>query len=76
MPGVTITAGYGAGGSQVDPAVAEALGLPLLDRAISVGVAAKLRVSLSEAEEGTPKLSRVDRFLSALTPLARTTAGS
>jgi cytidylate kinase len=70
MPGVTITAGYGAGGSYVAPAVATALGYPLLDRAISTDIAAKLKVTLTEAEEGAPKRSRVDRFLSVLTPLA------
>ena len=35
MPGVTISAGRGAGGSVVAPHVARRLGLPLLDRAIS-----------------------------------------
>ncbi len=47
MPGVTISAGYGAGGSIVAPMVAERLGLPLLDRAISVAVAAQLNVSVA-----------------------------
>jgi len=70
MPGVTISAGYGAGGSYVAPAVAAALGYPLLGRAISLDVAAKLRVTLSEAEEGSPHRSRVDRFFSVLAPLA------
>lgn len=70
MPGVTISAGYGAGGSVVAPAVAEQLGLPLLDRAISVTVAAKLQVSVQEAEEGTPKRTFSRRFFSLLAPLA------
>ena len=43
MPGVTISAGYGAGGSVVAPHVARLLGLPLLDRAISSRVAAQLQ---------------------------------
>ncbi len=70
MPGVTISAGYGAGGSVVAPAVAERLGLPLLDRAISTTVAAELHVTLDEAEGGRPHRSFGERFLSALTPLA------
>ena len=52
MPGVTISAGYGAGGSIIAPAVAKRLGLPLLDRAISSRVAAKLQVTVQEAEGG------------------------
>jgi hypothetical protein len=46
MPGVTISAGYGAGGSVVAPEVAGRLGLPLLDRAISSRIAAQLHVSV------------------------------
>jgi cytidylate kinase len=70
MPGVTISAGYGAGGSIVAPRVADRLGLPLLDRAISSSVAAKLHVSVPEAEGAAPKRSLVDRFLAVLSPLA------
>jgi cytidylate kinase len=70
MPGVTISAGYGAGGSIIAPEVARQLGFPLLDRAISSYVAAKLQVSVQEAEGGLIRRHRVDRFLSVLTPLA------
>src|SRR6185437_4771817 len=71
MPGVTISAGYGAGGSIVAPAVASILQLPLLDRAISSAVAEELHVSLHEAQEGElAKRSLADRFLAVLTPLA------
>jgi cytidylate kinase len=70
MPGVTISAGYGAGGSAVAPAVAELLGFPLLDRAISSAVAQKLQVSVAEAEEGAAKKSLSERFLGLLAPLA------
>jgi cytidylate kinase len=70
MPGVTITANDGAGGSYVAPAVAAALGLPMLDRAISTEVAAKLHVSVQEAQGGRLKRSLVDRFLGVLTPLS------
>src|SRR5712692_1153304 len=70
MPGVTISASYGAGGSVIAPAVAERLGLPLLDRAISSRVAAQLHVSVQEAEGGEMRRSLADRFLAVLAPLA------
>jgi cytidylate kinase len=70
MPGVTISAGYGAGGSVVAPEVARRLGLPLLDRAISSHVAARLKVSVEEAEGAVIKKSLPDRFLAVLAPLA------
>jgi cytidylate kinase len=70
MPGVTIAAGYGTGGSVIAPAVARILDLPLLDRAISVAVATELGVSVLEAETGQPARSLADRFLSLLAPLA------
>jgi cytidylate kinase len=66
MPGVTISGGYGAGGSIIAPHVARLLGLPLLDRAISSRVAAQLRVSVEEAEGGAVRRS----FLEILAPLA------
>lgn len=70
MLGVTISAGYGAGGSVVAPAVAKLLGLPSLDRAISSEVAAQLHVTVAEAEEGECKRSVGERFLGLLAPLA------
>jgi cytidylate kinase len=70
MPGVTISAGYGAGGSVVAPRVARSLDLPLLDRAISSRVAAQLQVSVQEAESGAVRRSLPDRFFGALVPLA------
>ncbi|MCW2523881.1 MAG: hypothetical protein JWO63_2216 [Frankiales bacterium] len=70
MPGVTITAGYGAGGSLVAPAVAEELGLALLDRAISVEVADRLQVTVAEAQAGEPKQSFSERFFGLLSPLS------
>jgi hypothetical protein len=69
MPGVTISAGYGAGGSMIAPAVARQLGLPLLDRAISSRVAAQLQVSVPEAEGGVIKRTGAGRFLAVLAPL-------
>lgn len=70
MPAVTISAGYGAGGSVVAPAVAERLGYPLLDRAISSQVAEQLRVTVAEAEGGTLNRSLAERFFGVLAPLA------
>jgi hypothetical protein len=69
MPGVTISAGYGAGGSIIAPALAQVLGAAYLDRAISTRVAEQLHVSVAEAEGGTVSLSLVDRVLKALAPL-------
>jgi len=70
MPGVTISAGYGAGGSIIAPEVARQLGVPLLDRAISSHVAAQLQVSVQEAEGAMIHRPLVDRFFSVLSPLA------
>lgn len=76
MPGVTISSSFGTGGSVIAPLVAEQLGLPLLDRAISAGVAAQLRVSLAEAEGAQFKRSRADRFFGVLAPLAANVLGT
>lgn len=70
MPGVTISAGYGAGGSIVAPRLAQRLGYPLLDRAISSHIAEQLHVSVEEAEGGAIKRSLAERFFGALAPLA------
>lgn len=48
---VTISATYGAGGSEVGPAVAAALDVPFVDRAIPASVARKLGVPLADAEQ-------------------------
>jgi cytidylate kinase len=77
MPGVTISAEYGAGGSVIAVAVARELGLPLLDRAISTTVATRLQVSLEEAEAGgTPSRSFAGRFLALLAPLSTGVLGA
>jgi cytidylate kinase len=70
MPGVTISAGYGAGGSIIAPEVGRRLGLPVLDRAISSRVAAQLHVSVQEAEGGAIRRPPVDRFFALLSLLA------
>ncbi|MFC9969798.1 AAA family ATPase [Spirillospora sp. NPDC127200] len=46
---VTISATFGAGGASLGPAVAARLGLPFVDRAIPVEVAAGIGCSLEEA---------------------------
>lgn len=46
---VTLSASYGAGGTQIGPAVAERLGVPFLDRAIPLQVARQLEVPLETA---------------------------
>src|SRR5258705_4374470 len=46
---VTLSASYGAGGSHIGPALAERLGVELLDRAIPTGVAERLAVPLDDA---------------------------
>jgi cytidylate kinase len=69
MPGVTISAGYGAGGSLVAPKVAEQLGLRLIDRAISSTVAMQLQVSVAEAQQGEARRSAAERFFGVLAPL-------
>jgi cytidylate kinase len=76
MYGVTITGDYGAGGSYVAPAVAAALGLPMLDRAISTDVAAALHVSVQEATGGQLKRSLVGRFFGVLAPLSAGVLGA
>jgi cytidylate kinase len=76
MPGITISAGYGAGGSIIAPEVARQLGLPLLDRAISSHVAVQLQVSVQEAEGGVIRRSVSGRFLAVLAPLGGGALGS
>ena len=49
MTVVTLSATYGAGGSQVGPMLAERLGVAFLDRAIPTAVAERLSVPLEEA---------------------------
>ena len=70
MPAVTISAGYGAGGSVVAPRLAQRLGYPLLDRAISSRIAKQLHVSVDEAECGEKKRSVVEKFFGVLAPVA------
>ncbi len=76
MPAVTISASHGTGGSTIARLVADGLSLPLLDRAISVDVAAQLQVTVPEAEGASFSRSLTDRFLSLLTPLGSGVLGA
>ena len=70
MPGITISASYGAGGSAVAPQVASLLGWPLVDRALSSTVAEQLSMPVAQVEQGGAPPSRLTRFLLSLAPLA------
>lgn len=70
MPAVTLSAAYGTGGSQVARGLAERLGYPLLDRAISAEVAQRLNVSVAEAEKGSKKRSFAERFYGPLSAMS------
>ncbi len=65
MGTVTISATYGAGGSVVAPAVAERLGLPLIDRAIPLPLVTRLaehlRGQLAEDERRSHPVARILR---------------
>ena len=50
MAVVTMSAAYGAGGSEIGPRVARRLGIRFIDRAIPVAVAQDLGISVEEAE--------------------------
>src|SRR5579884_3005721 len=62
---VAMSASYGAGGSEIGPAVAERLEVPFLDRAIPVAVAGQLDVPVDEAaaHDERPGTSWLDRLL-------------
>ncbi|MBV9593374.1 MAG: cytidylate kinase-like family protein [Actinobacteria bacterium] len=70
MPGVTISAAYGAGGQPIARLVANQLGFTYLDRAISSEVAAKLHVTTEEAEGAVINRSLAERFFTVLAPMA------
>jgi hypothetical protein len=69
-PLVTLSASYGAGGSQVGPALAERLGVDFLDRAIPARVAERLAVSLDAALAHDESLGdAIGRFASSFAML-------
>jgi cytidylate kinase len=68
---VTISAPYGARGHEIASAVAERLGLPLLDRAIPAAVARQLDISDEEAQELDERAPSLwERFMSAFANVA------
>ena len=68
---VTLSASYGAGGSQVGPALAERLGVLFLDRVIPTEVASRLAVPLAAAlAREEPVSGLLDRLFMSLTRLA------
>jgi cytidylate kinase len=70
VPAVTVSAGYGAGGTPVAHRLAERLGFRLLDRAISSQVAHELQVSVEEAHDGSKKRTFGERFFGSLAGMA------
>ncbi|MGI8712733.1 MAG: AAA family ATPase [Solirubrobacteraceae bacterium] len=61
---ITISASYGAGGSEIGPELAKRLGVPFLDRNIPVAVAERLAVPLAQALDHDQSVSSVlDRLL-------------
>lgn len=77
MSVVTISASYGAGGSQVGPRLAERLGVPFLDRAIPVAVAERLAVPLADALAHDDAVRSVlERLLIRFAPAAQTFSGA
>lgn len=66
---ITISASYGAGGSEVGPLLAERLGVPFIDRAIPAAVSDRLSVSLDEAlAREEPPHGALSRLISHLAP--------
>jgi cytidylate kinase len=77
MPVVTISASYGAGGSQVGPRLAERLGVPFFDRAIPVVVAERLAVPISDALRHDEAVRSVlERLLARFAPAAQAFSGA
>jgi len=77
MPVVTISASYGAGGSQVGPRLAERLGIPFVDRAIPVVVAERLAVPLSDALRHDESVrGALERLLVRFAPAAQAFSGA
>src|SRR4051794_41701832 len=68
MPLVTVSASYGAGGSEVAPAVAERLGVRFVDRVVSPETAHRL----AQADNA----GRFWRVVRSISPAGGLTAGS
>lgn len=70
---VTLSASYGAGGSQVGPALAQRLGVPFVDRVIPSEVAARFAVPLDAAlsHDEVAASRRLARLLMSLAPIGQ-----
>lgn len=75
MSGITISAGYGAGGSTIAPRVAERMGWTFLDRAITSSVAERLHLPVEDVVSGGPQHPRLNWFLSTLAHMSPEPAG-
>jgi hypothetical protein len=77
MTVVTLSASYGAGGSQVGPRLADRLELPFLDRVIPSAVAERLAVPLADALAHDDAVrSVIERLLMRFAPAAQTFSGA
>jgi len=63
---IALSAAYGAGGSQIGPALAERLGVPFIDRGIALAVAERLDIPVDDAlaHEEPSSRSLLERLLS------------
>jgi cytidylate kinase len=72
MPLVTLSAAYGANGTEIGPRLAERLGVPFLDRAIPSAVAERLAVPLTEADTHDDAVgSLLSRMVMRLAPMGQ-----
>lgn len=70
MTVITLSASYGAGGSEIGPQIARRLDLSFVDRAIPSAVAERLAVPLHDAVEHDESVrTALDRLLLRLAPL-------
>jgi cytidylate kinase len=77
MTVVTLSASYGAGGSQVGPRLADRLGVAFLDRVIPTTVAERLAVSLDDALAHDDSVRSVlERLLMRFAPAAQAFSGA
>ena len=77
MTVVTLSASYGAGGSQVGPRLADRLGVAFLDRVIPTAVAERLAVPLDDALAHDDAVRGVlERLLMRFAPAAQAFSGA
>jgi hypothetical protein len=77
MSVVTLSASYGAGGSEVGPRLAERLGVAFLDRVIPTAVAERLAVPLEDALAHDDAVRGVlERLLMRFAPAAQAFSGA